>query len=268
MLIDAQVLIIPGGFGRSVYLLKKLRERYEPGITVLGQAHPTVGAYQPVSRGALLRYKDIQTRGVPSKDSFGVAQVEIYDPLYHPDATFSEGDVLPNGNTCRRGTVMNKKIVDTDPFDGTDIVWERWCPIMSKGTLKLPGQAITTETWQQAMVRVGEEEISTQVYWTERKINEHDPIRQGRDADTDLRDGIEEWGDELVMKLPDLKELGFEAVKSTTKGLVYEIYYRLVMECDGANISVKWQIALPGTEPYDGKLQHCSPLLIDASTVY
>lgn len=125
-----------------------------------------------------------------------------------------------------------------------------------QGELKLPGKAFKTETWQQAMVRVGEERIAVQVYWTETNIKEHDPIRQGKDGHSPLMKGIEPWGEELVMELPDLKELGFQPIQSTTKGLVYEIYYRLVMACEGANISVKWQIAHPGTEPYDGKLSH------------
>ena len=105
------------------------------------------------------------------------------------------------------------------------------------------------------MIPVGEETLSVQVYWTESNIREHDPIRQGKDGHTPLRDGIEPWGDELVMKLPELDAMGFDPVQSTNKDMVYEIYYRLVVECDGANIKVKWQIALPGTEPYDGELR-------------
>ena len=125
-------MIIPGGFGRSAYLLKKLRDKYEPDITVLGQANAAVGAYQPVSRGALLRYKDIQVRGIPAKEAFGIAQVEIYDADVHADATFYTGDEMPNGRICRKGPIMNSSIVEIDPFDEEKIVYERWNPVMNK----------------------------------------------------------------------------------------------------------------------------------------
>ena len=85
-------------------------------------------------------------------------------------------------------------------------------------------------------------------------IEEHDPIRTagGNAMNSGVRDGIELWGEPLKMTLPDLSALGFKAYKSD-RGLAYDIHYRLVLECNGANISIKWQIALPGTEPYDGK---------------
>lgn len=96
--------------------------------------------------------------------------------------------------------------------------------------------------------------MSVQVYWTEQNIADHDPILTGANVlESSVRPGIELWGEPLTMPVPDLEELGFEAYESEEKGLVYEIYWRLVLKCNGANVSVEWQIALPGTEPYDGK---------------
>ena len=127
--------------------------------------------------------------------------------------------------------------------------------------MKLPGKSFSTETWQQVIIPVKENEISVQIYWTESNIREHDPIRQGKDARSLLRPGIEEWGDAFVVKMEDLKaEAEFNPFESPLEGddtKLYEIYYRLIMECDGANISVRWQFAKPGTEPYNGELQ-CS----------
>ena len=83
---------------------------------------------------------------------------------------------------------------------------------------------------------------------------DHMAIRTGKTGHSPLKDGIEEWGSRLKMELPDLDELGFELHESRDKGDVYEILVRLVLECDSANVKVKWQIAPPGTAPYDGKL--------------
>ena len=92
--------------------------------------------------------------------------------------------------------------------------------------------------------------MSLQVYWTDKKILEHQPIRKGVNAKSPLRDGIKEWGAPRTMALPDLAELGFSPLTTKAKETVYEIYYRLMLECNGADIKFKWQIALPGTEPY------------------
>ena len=99
--------------------------------------------------------------------------------------------------------------------------------------------------------------MSVQVYYTEMDIDEHDPIYTGSNAhNSPVRDGIEKWNEPLVMKLPDLNKRGFKAVLSKTGIWIYEIYYRLILECEGANVKIKWQIAKPGTEPYDGKLSY------------
>ena len=70
---------------------------------------------------------------MPAKESFGVGQVEIYDPELHPDATYFTGEVMTNGRKCPKGPKMRTDIVEKDPFY-TDLyaVYERWLPIMMK----------------------------------------------------------------------------------------------------------------------------------------
>lgn len=102
-------------------------------MQILGQATAAVGAYQPVSRGALLRYDSITERGMPASESFGIAQVETWDPLCHSDATYYKGDKLPSGKTCRAEYVMDREVVEECPFDeDVFVVYERWCPILQK----------------------------------------------------------------------------------------------------------------------------------------
>ena len=119
-----------------------------------------------------------------------------------------------------------------------------------QGDIKTPGKTFTTEAWQQYCVKLDEEELSIQVYSTEADMAEHDPILNGANIVTGtVKPGIEPWGEPLVKKLPNLKALGFDL----KEGDVYEIYYLLILTCEGANVRVSWQIALPGTQPYDGK---------------
>ena len=70
---------------------------------------------------------------MPAKESFGVGQVEIYDPELHPDATYLKGEVMVNGHVCRKGPRMRTDIVEKDPYyPDLYAVYERWLPIMMK----------------------------------------------------------------------------------------------------------------------------------------
>ncbi|KAI7495508.1 hypothetical protein KC367_g7271 [Hortaea werneckii] len=81
-----KALIIPGGFGQSKYLMNCLESKYGRRFKVMGQMSTAVGRNEPVSRGALLRYADIETRGLSSNESFGFGRTETFDPRIHPDA--------------------------------------------------------------------------------------------------------------------------------------------------------------------------------------
>ena len=90
-------------------------------------------SYQPVSRGALLRYKDIKPRGFSSGESFGIGRVEIYDENIHLDATVipEEGSGLKGRKNRSRGRTS---IVEVDPYDGNLVVYERWLPLTTKAS--------------------------------------------------------------------------------------------------------------------------------------
>lgn len=194
-----------------------------------------------------MRYNDIVDHGMPANESFGIAQVETYDPELHD--------------------VTDRTFIKMDPFSGEKIVYERWCPILkyvssvpfqavypltsSQGQLKTPGKSFPTETWQQYVVREGDTEITQQVYWTHKKLQQHEAIRTGAERETPLKPGIKEWRAPQVKALPDLAKLGFELITTDNGDMVYEIYYRLLLKCDGANIKFKWQIASPETPPFD-----------------
>ncbi|KAK5738234.1 hypothetical protein LTR17_006111 [Elasticomyces elasticus] len=105
-------MIIPGGFGRSLYLLQRFIDRYLK-LRIAGQATETVGAYQPVVCEALQRYSEIKTRGLPSTESFGIGQVAVYEETTHLDAVTQPTLKAANPNP---GTSPNMLIVDHNPF--------------------------------------------------------------------------------------------------------------------------------------------------------
>lgn len=71
----------------------------------------SVHSYQPVARGALLRYDGIKARSIKTDEHFGISQVELYNRKIHKDATIKNGKV------------------QIDQFDGSRVVYERWFPL-------------------------------------------------------------------------------------------------------------------------------------------
>lgn len=102
-----------------------------------------------------------------------------------------------------------------------------------------------------------------QPYWTEKVMKRHDPTK---DAHNTLHTGIYKWGEESIVRLPNLLALGFEAKEveplvddcdseneeapETQDRDVFEVWFRLVIEWNGANVNMRVQLAKPGTEPY------------------
>lgn len=141
MTIDTKVVYIPGGFGRSEYLLERLRAEFDPpdssttirkikiwqGVRCQGEA------YDPICTGALLRHNNIAIRGIPARYAFGVAQVEQYDYRLHHNATiYRPGDIMANGQVCAEAQ-PNIDLVKYDPLiKAMDIVENRWVTLLAK----------------------------------------------------------------------------------------------------------------------------------------
>lgn len=122
-----------------------MKKRFE-GINIQGRHTPAIGIHDPVARGAHLRYHDIVDHGMPASESFGIAQVEIYDSDLHPDATYFHDDRKANGQIHQGKPIMRPDYVAVDPFSNEKIVYERWCPILrqvSSDILALPASSCT-----------------------------------------------------------------------------------------------------------------------------
>lgn len=111
-----KAIIIPGGFGRSPYLIAQVRKAFS-GITVDAIAPDPQGAHEPVAFGAPLRYEEIRARGLRHGQSFGIAAVEEYQPALHPDAD-------PNGTNPNRAQ-------PSQFYQGLS-VYERWTPLVTQ----------------------------------------------------------------------------------------------------------------------------------------
>lgn len=107
------------------------------------------------------------------------------------------------------------------------------------------------ETWQQFAVEKKQKSISIQLYWTQLDIKKHQSIRVGKDALTDLKTGIHEWGEPLEWDVGNLKEVGYPLQEACNGKQVYQIQVRLRLTSDGANIHVGCEIAKPGHGGYD-----------------
>ncbi|KAI6862239.1 hypothetical protein KC343_g6540 [Hortaea werneckii] len=243
-----KALIIPGGFGQSKYLMNCLESKYGRRFRVMGQMSTAVGRNEPVSRGALLRYADIETRGLSSNESFGVGRTETFDPRLHPDVA---NKAIPK---LRRGVLPDLTKVKPDPFTGEMNVHQRWMPILTRGDGENPKKSFTFSTWREDWVQPDETTMTVQIYWTDSpNIAEHAPLMiDSRDRwEGKLDPRFEPWGRPQEKKLPDLKAMGFKLEESTEQGECYVVHSRLILDCKGANVELVWQIARPDSRLYD-----------------
>lgn len=216
-------IIISGGFGNSTYLLDRIRGHF-PHLKIMEPITGSLDSDEPVSRGALLRYKDIQTRSLTTSDSFGIGTMEVYDADTHPDATYLPGATMANGRRSRIAQPNYDDWVDKDQHDNDiDVVYERWAPILKKGgNGNLRRIANTTSTWRYHLVKLSQKTLTLQVYWTELDLKKHAPMLTMKSWDepgVNLLPGIEKWDKPLEMRLPSLRRLNFE-VKDSDVGPV------------------------------------------------
>lgn len=190
---------------------------------------------RPVSNGALLRWVDIQPRGLNPKASFGVAQVEIFNANIHTDA------------------VATPQLIGEDDFCDDGVVFERWLPIIPQQDQTDQDQETLHDSWQYSIIPVEQRELTIQVYYTELDIAKHGRIRTGKTGESALIEGVEAWGPPLVVPIGDLADFGFVGQKGlgSYEGDVYEFYWRLRVKVKGADVSMTWELAEPNQQPFD-----------------
>ncbi|KAK4901789.1 hypothetical protein LTR27_001561 [Elasticomyces elasticus] len=256
-------MIIPGGFGKSPYLLTTIAEHY-PHITITGQDSELVGSSQGIAHGALCRFTDFMPRRLTTSGHIGIAQAEVWDPELeeHHDATIWTG-------TSKLKAKANESIAYQDLFNRQRFwnVPARWIRLMPKGTHYIPGQQVKSETWQQQYLEPDETEIRLPMLWTKTDIQDHMPVLATgsdiNDEDPKFVEGIELLC-ERRFKMPDLKALKFKLHKGNNSKQYYEIWYRIIMECHETRTSVSIELALPGTALYNGNSILKGPTNADA----
>lgn len=207
-------------------------------------------------------------RGLPSTVSFGITQGENWNAKHHRNATIYPDNKLPNGITAH---VPHKAwdIVAKDPFAKHNIVYGRWVSLVSRGTNIDPGTSHTSELWQYRILEPSQTTIHQQIYYSSYDMKDHRATLKGKFPEDGLKPYIERWCAPLKMELPDLLGLGFQYSSYLGKKKYIELYYRVVLECTGANMVVKLQIAAPGTQPFGEDGEPCqSKVVVVAESSY
>lgn len=111
-----KAILVTGGFGRSQYIIEKLKQHFErvnvdsvPVLTNYGKAR----CDRAVSVGALLRWEAIEAKDFKRDASFGLATEEIFDETLHHD-------------------VLDDKWIHDDRYSGVRVVKDRWVPLSSQ----------------------------------------------------------------------------------------------------------------------------------------
>ncbi|KAK3049708.1 hypothetical protein LTR09_009130 [Extremus antarcticus] len=205
-----------------------------------------MGALQPVSRGALLRYHKHMDRGLATRDKFGLYQTEDWDPNIHHDAV-----VWQTRAGATKATRHPDKTEKSRFVKNTIVVPGRWVGLTQHAASNDLGKATKHSLWQQVFARPRERKREFLILWTESDIEEHASVykEDSKLIDDELRDDIKQFGRPFVLKFPDFKRHGFKLKKNG----VYEFYCKVTVVRKGANVDATFEIAKPGSEPFDAK---------------
>ncbi|KAK4987586.1 hypothetical protein LTR50_004530 [Elasticomyces elasticus] len=250
---STKVILLTGGFGRSSYLVQRLRDRYQqhtqnrPAIRVDASLYDTQSEQTlfPVSRGAIskIKYRDVTLGSLSNRFSFGIARREDFDKKVHKDG-------LRKGKG--KQLVINYDIVKNDPIDkGRDVVEDRITWLVKRG-----GETFrSNDEWTEYGLEVDATEIVADIYWTELdEPQDHMPayvfVEQEKGPAKVLTPGIQRL-DKVAMQLPNLRSYGY-VPKIDDHGQEYlHIWSRQILVCDGANMDLFLEIAKPSEQPYD-----------------
>ncbi|KAK4901815.1 hypothetical protein LTR27_001587 [Elasticomyces elasticus] len=254
--------MFPGGFGKSKLLTDRIALKW-PNLRILEFSTYAGRSGQPVSLGSLYRFYRVTTRGIGPTESYGIAQVDVFDPQRHPDACLLNANGLPSDRP-------DMKIVQRSPINNALVVWDRYVKIMfqvreQRSVVLHKGNLLTRKpqdtqaeplrpVWQQLSAYPAQKVLKQQMYWTDADRQNADRIlEEGKTVtakNAKLHRDFERYGQPMEWPLPDLKE--YELIP-TWAGPRYILYYCLTMGINGANADCECRFAEPGFEPWVGE---------------
>ncbi|KAM3420502.1 hypothetical protein BST61_g3770 [Cercospora zeina] len=266
-----KVLIVAGGLSHSKYFMTQLREEFkDSGMLIDSAGVRAVGGCNPVTRGTLLKCHEFSTRDLPITDCFGISEDQVYNQSNHSDLDH----VLGEFGSAALAKTQRPQGHSSQYYDDA-YAKDRWHTIAPANPRTLQ------KFWQLRCFKLQAAKVFLiQVYWSPHKIRENSPIFT-TNGGSQLQDGIEKFGTPIRVQLPDLANARFplkqkqtelskkqrklisgycirchkdhipaslayeEICRSCKNKQFYEVYYRLELVFDGANIRVMVKIAKP-----------------------
>ncbi|GIZ43408.1 hypothetical protein CKM354_000663600 [Cercospora kikuchii] len=256
-----KAIVVAGGLSKSTYFMDRLQEEFKSSDAYIDSVGMrAIGSCNPVTRGTMLKYHNIQARALPTTDCFGISEDQVYDRRVHHDLVDVFGNAQPPRPQAR-----------SSQYYRDDYAKSRWRTIVPDGN------RVRRSIWQLRTVQLredelgywvqGEENIWIQVYWSSKQRDENSPIFTENDGEQ-LCEGIEKFGAPLCIELPDLAQEKFTLKRPDlmlgkklrdwqygdcrachTRRCIaeefYEVYYRLELTFSGANIYFRVEFAKP-----------------------
>jgi hypothetical protein len=252
---------VTGGFSKSSYLMTALRDRYEPqGIKVIRPNDTDTGECLPVAIGALLRYNNITSSGLPTRYGYAMLQRQVFDEEQHSDSYYTEIDFDDEDRNVKQPWVL------PSPYDETiDIVDDRIVNIIDKGSMLAAGQVVTQNL--EFRVPCDDPRFSAEFVLLDKKFPNNVMSKvlvkgkmvkgKGREEDKYVfRKGVHPWARVSVpLDEEELKRHGFPVFK-TEDGKDWLLYVRVALQLVAEDISIKFDVLKPvieGKEQENGK---------------
>lgn len=251
--VTPQVIVITGGFSRSVYLMEKLRARYErDGMHVMRPHDNYGGECYPVSRGGLLRYDNISAQSLPSQYGYAIIQDELYDWKKHPDAVEKVTEQVRSLGAIGHRKQLKRKVHHADPavvfkssYDAKKlVVLNRLHVFFGKGTIVANDERMGQNVFQEYYLLATDPKLSATLVYFEKELKTHDPSGRSAKDPTMFANGIVHLRTVTKEVSSDfLKQHEVPTTIDTDDQVVYRILCRVrICYTGGRDMKIGWEL--------------------------
>ncbi|GIZ46641.1 hypothetical protein CKM354_000976000 [Cercospora kikuchii] len=244
------VIQVTGGFSKCGYLMAALRDRFQPGSSVVRPSDPDNADCFPVALGALLRYENITMPALPSKYGFALLQRQEYDEDVHSDAWYDlKGYDEDDIDRKTRPWVMK------EPYGrGFDVVDHRIVNIIRKDQELRPNQVVSQPIDHIYNIPCDDPRLSDEFCYLTKTFEDHVWAKTNKkDANGEYmwKAGVRPW---TAVNIPIDRRLlqgkGYKEVEDKGKKF-WELSVRLTLRYCEMDVKIGYEILKP-VESRDG----------------
>jgi hypothetical protein len=247
---QTSAILVTGGFSRSGYLMRKLKEEFEPrGITVIRPSDTDTTQCYPVAVGALLRWENITNQDLPERYGYAILQQQYFDDECDEHKDSWSWDAQSESR-------ITKPWVKASPYDpNIDIVDDRVKTIIARGEQFKDSKSVEMEF----RIPVDDPHITAEFVYLTRTFKDSEKSQrlpnkiEKLEAEYARLKDVHDWAIvNVVLPRGKLEGQGFEQVKLEDGDRRWVLNVRVVVRKISHGMDVEFHVLKPYVDPGPG----------------